>query len=107
MIHYRSLFLSFIILIFSLFATSPVEVATKADMSNVEFGYPIKFLSKDLSGRDPPTFPRNVSIGTGSAHDLPTIYWGALIVNIIILVGFFEILLLIFNYLKKYFTYAK
>ncbi len=98
------LFLSFMILFYSL--STPTEVATKADMASVEFGYPIRFLSQDLSSKDPPSFPRMQ--GSGSLHDDPvTMYWGALLINIVILMVSLEILLFIFYRLKKYFTHTR
>ena len=103
MIHIGLLLLSFITL-FYLAGSIPVEIATKADMASVELGYPVKFLSQDLSGRDPPTFPRME--GLRSVHENAiTMYWGALWVNIAIYMAIFETLLFIFRrFKKKYFV---
>ena len=54
LLHISMLLISLIIVLATL--STPQTVHTKKDMRDMQFGYPVAFVSQDLSGIDPP-FP--------------------------------------------------
>ncbi len=68
----------------------PKSVSDKSEMASLKLGYPLSFVTQDVSIYDPPSFPW--TYGLQSIHQFPAqILWLNGIISFIIILGILEL----------------